>query len=402
MGKNSRGNVKSLPKHTMTIKIGIDGNEANTKKRVGIGQYAFHTITSLYALRKKEKNTSYRYVSFEIYLKDKPLSDLPTSAPWWKYKVFGPSKMWTQFALPFHLTLFRSSNIFFSPSHYAPRFLREPSVISIMDLSFFHFPELFNKKDLYQLENWTSYSVKNASKIFTISQFSKEEIIKYYQVNPDSIVVTYPGFDDNLYKKREVLKKEKEAVKKKFCVGENFILFVGTIQPRKNIVKLLDAFERIINSGQFDNFQLLLVGKKGWMYEGILTHKKYLMEEKKVIFTDFAEDEDLSLLYNLASCFILPSLYEGFGIPVIESLACGCPAVLSNVSSLPEIAGDAACFIDPTDSTSIEEGIKKVLTDALYRKNLIQKGFEQIKKFSWDLGGEQTFKTLIEVATQPK
>lgn len=380
------------------LNIGIDGNEANTKKRVGIGQYAFHMLSSLYALRKKEKNVRYKSVSFEVYLKEKPLSDLPPTSPWWKYTVFGPSKMWTQFALPFRLALFRSPQIFFSPSHYAPRFLREPSVISVMDLSFLHFPELFKKKDLYQLQNWTSYSIRKASKIFTISEFSKEEIIKYYHVDPDSIIVTYPGFDTSLYQIKDISKNVKENIYKKFGIENNFILYVGTIQPRKNIVKLLDAFENILNSKKFDNFQLLLVGKKGWMFEGILTHKKHLIEEKKVIFADFAENSDLSILYNLASCFVLPSLYEGFGIPVIEAQASGCPTVVSNVSSLPEIAGDASCYVDPTEVASIEGGLTKVLTDAVYRRDLIQRGFKQVKKFNWEKSGEISFETLLQVA----
>jgi glycosyltransferase involved in cell wall biosynthesis len=176
--------------------IGIDGNEANATRRVGVGQYAFQVLKHLEDQRPKTKDQK-----FYIYLKEEPLWDLPEETGWWKYKVFGPKKLWTQLALPLSLYLGKPRpDVFFTPSHYAPRFCPCPSVVSIMDLAFFKFPEYFRKRDLTQLKSWTAYSVRKAAKILTISEATKNDIIKYYKATKDKIVVTYPGYDREKFK----------------------------------------------------------------------------------------------------------------------------------------------------------------------------------------------------------
>jgi glycosyltransferase involved in cell wall biosynthesis len=175
--------------------IGIDGNEANVEKRVGIGEYSFELLKQF----KEYQISSFDFaqdknIKYQIYLKDKPREDLPEESAKWKYRIVGPSKLWTQIGLPFDLYFHKPRpDVFFSPTHYAPRFSPIPTVISIMDLSYIHFPELFRKSDLYQLRNWTAYSVRNAKKILTISQASKDDIIKEYGVPEDKVIVTYPG-----------------------------------------------------------------------------------------------------------------------------------------------------------------------------------------------------------------
>ena len=189
--------------------IGIDGNEANIKNRVGVGEYAFQVLKHLKKFQipptspeapRGKTSTSPRFrgaskLQFQIYLKENPLPDLPKETEGWKYKVFGPKKFWTQFALPLNLYLSRPRpDVFFTPSHYAPRFCPVPCVISIMDLSFLKFPEMFRKKDLFQLKHWTAYSVKRAVRILTISKATKDDIIRYYKVPEEKIVVTYLGY----------------------------------------------------------------------------------------------------------------------------------------------------------------------------------------------------------------
>ncbi len=360
--------------------IGIDGNEANVKNRVGIGEYAYELLLQF----KKQKTKTTKFL---IYLKDKPLLDMPEEDDGWKYKVVGPKKMWTQFALPVSLILGKvKPDIFFTPSHYAPRYAPLKTAISIMDLSYIHFPELFRKNDLYQLTNWTKYSAKNARLIFTISKSSKDDIIKEYNLDSKKVVVTYPGIKQ--------IKSMKTTDLKKFDINKDYILFVGTLQPRKNITKLIEAFSKIENK----KIDLVIVGKKGWLFEEILNSPSKFGVEKKVKFLDFVTDEDLPSLYRNAKCFVLPSLYEGFGLPVLEAMKYGCPVITSNISSLPEAGGDAAVYVDPENVDDITKKIDKVLKDEKLRKDMIKKGEAQVKKFSWEKTAKETLNALEELA----
>ncbi|MBI3985207.1 MAG: glycosyltransferase family 4 protein [Candidatus Levybacteria bacterium] len=365
--------------------IGIDGNEANVEKKVGIGEYAYELLLEFAKIQDERK------VKFEIFLKENPRSEMPPPNSNLRYRTVGPKKMWTQFGLPLNLFLGKRPDIFFTPTHYAPRFSPIPTVISIMDLSFIHFPILFAKKDLYQLTNWTKYSVKNASKIFTISQFSKSDIIDVYGVDEGKIVVTYPG----IKKPTSVRILSMDDLRKKFGIDKNYILFVGTLQPRKNIVKLIEAFSKI----EKENLILVVVGKKGWLYEDILSAPGRLGVGERVKFLDFVEDDDLPSLYKNALCFVLPSLYEGFGLPVLEAMKHGCPVLTSNVSSLPEAGGDAAIYFDPNNSDDIKEKIEKVIKNPSLRQEMIEKGYNQIKKFSWEKTAKETLKVLEELAS---
>lgn len=361
--------------------IGIDGNEANVKDRVGSGQFAFEVIHHLAIIDKKN--------SYIIYLKEKPLSDLPREDKRLKYQVFGPKKLWTQFALPLRLFLGEKVDVFFSPSHYAPRFSSVPRVITVFDLSFVFFPELFRKSDLYQLEAWTHYSVSKAKAVITISKSSKKDIQRHYNIPTSKIFVCYPGYDKKLF--RPVLdQKLIKSVKKKYKIEGDYLFFLGTIQPRKNLIRLLDAVKGL------KNIKLVISGKKGWLYEEFF--QKVGTMGDRVIVTDYAEEKDLPALFSAAKAFVLPSLYEGFGIPVLEAMACGCPVVVSDVSSLPEVVSDAGILIDPNSTKSIKEGIEEVLNDSDLARDLSQKGIVQSQKYSWEKCAEDILAVLKSVA----
>ncbi|MFH1833039.1 MAG: glycosyltransferase family 1 protein [Candidatus Levyibacteriota bacterium] len=368
--------------------IGIDGNEANVEKRVGIGEYA-------YELLRQFSKYQISNIKYQIYLKTKPIDDLPKEREGWRYRIVKPSKLWTQIGLPFDLFWHRPRpDIFFSPTHYAPRFSCVPTIVSIMDLSFIHFPELFKKSDLYQLKNWTAYSVKKASKIFAISQASKDDIIKTYGIPKEKIVVTHLGIKNQKSKIENM-----DEIKKKYGIEGNYILFVGTLQPRKNIERLIEAFSKIKNQESgIKNLELVIIGKKGWLYEDILSAPKKFGIEDKVKFLDFVSDNDLPSFYQNAVCFVLPSLYEGFGLPVLEAMQNNCPVIISNVSSLPEAGGDAALYVNPEDVSDIAEKMRLLINDENLRKELIKKGKKQIGKFSWEKTARETLKVLEEVA----
>lgn len=388
--------------------IGIDGNEANVKNRVGSGIYAYELIKQFVKLSAKrysgEQSDSRiistdsgqaRMTSFVVYLKEKPQEDFPKETENFKYFVFGPKKFWTQFALPIKLTFGSKPNVFFSPAHYGPRFSKIPYVVTIHDLSYLHFPELFRHEDLLQLTNWSKYSIKNSAAIIAPSKSTKEDIVKNYSVSPDKITVTYEGYNKEVFKAQSAPKIA--AVKKKYKIVGEYIIFVGTLQPRKNIERLIESFSNL--KFEIRNLKLVICGKKGWLYDSILEKSKTLGISNKVIFTDFVPDNDLPSLLSGAKVYVNPSLWEGFGIPVVEAQACGVPVVVSNTSSLPEIVGNSSIFVDPESAESISAGIKKVITDEKVRLDLIKKGNANLKRFSWETCAKETLKILTQFAS---
>lgn len=372
--------------------IGIDGNEANVKRRVGISEWAYWLLYYFAKLRAAGMTEH----NFVIYLKDKPVASLPPSGSGWEYKVFGPQKMWTQFALPARLLLGKKPDVFFTPSHYAPRFSVVPTVTSVMDLSYFRFSELFNKHDLYQLVNWTKYSVKQAKKVITISESSKNDIIKAYDIPAKKIAVVYPGIKQPMTLEEPHIYGIKQ-LQAKHGISDKYILFVGTLQPRKNIVRLIEAFAQLKAKTPSD-LQLVIIGKKGWQYEEILEAPEKFGVKDQVTFLQNIGDDELPLFYKNAVCYALPSLYEGFGLPVVEAMQYGCPVITSNISSLPEAGGAAALYVDPTNVDDIAEKIEKLVTHEDLRKKLIAKGHEQAKKFSWEKTAKETLAVLEDVA----
>lgn len=368
--------------------IGINGYEAvvprfgydqktNLPRRVGSSEYCFQLLLNLNKIDKKN--------NYIIYLPQNPTLDLPKESQNWHYKIIRPRRMWTLFGLSLEFLFKRSKpDVFFSPTHYLPIVAPKKSVISVLDVSYIRFPELFKSSDLNQLTKWTKYSIKKASKVFTISKASKGDIIREYGIPEDSVVVTYPGIKTIL---------DMDKLNEKYGLKKDYVLFVGTLQPRKNIVRLIEAFSKLDKS----NLDLIIVGKKGWKFEEILQAPKKFGIEDKVKFLESVTDKDLPAFYKNAICFVLPSLYEGFGLPVLEAMRYGCPVITSNISSLPEAGGDAALYIDPLNADDIKEKMESVITDSDLRENLIKKGNEQVKRFSWEKTAKETLKVLESI-----
>lgn len=372
--------------------IGIDGNEANVAKRVGVGEVAYWLLYYFAEFRESGQTKH----DFVIYLKDKPLPTLPEEQDGWRYQVVGPKKLWTQFALPLNLFTKKHLDIFFTPSHYAPRFSPVPTVVTVLDLAYLKFPELFNKSDLYQLVNWTKYSVKKAKKVITISHSSKNDIIKSYGVQDENVAVVYPGIKQLMQLEPHVYGiKQLQA---KYGLSTHYVLFVGTLQPRKNITRLVEAFAKLIEEKDLpQELQLVVVGRRGWQFEEILAAPKKFGIEERVKFLENIPDDELDVLYRHAICYVLPSLYEGFGLPVIEAMQHHCPVITSNISSLPEAGGDAALYVNPEDIDDIAQAMKKLVTNEKLRHELIEKGKKQITKFSWEKAAKETLDILEDV-----
>ena len=295
------------------MNIGINGYEAAVPRfgydsktglpnRVGSSEFSYQLIVNLFEVDRKN--------NYFIYLPVFPTNDMPKPNEKWKYIVFN-QKLWTLLGLS--KKLFENKNkldVFFAQTHYLSLLGRVPSVLLILDVSYLKFPQLFKKKDLYMLKIWGGYSIRKANRIITISNSSKNDIIKEYKVDSEKVTVVYPGVKSEIRNpKSETNSKFKmqnsKSIKEKFGIEKDYILFVGTLQPRKNIVKLVEAFAKLNQQ----TLQLVIVGKKGWQYEEILEAPRKFGVKERVLFIHNAADEDLPDLYKNAKMFVLPSLY---------------------------------------------------------------------------------------------
>lgn len=362
--------------------IGIDGNEANIKERVGSNVYAFELIK---AIEKFDKQNN-----FTIYLRQNPLSDLPKSRIGFNYRILPPKYLWTQWRLPLDLYFHKPRpDVFFTPGHYAPRFSPIPTVISILDLSFLHYPDSFQPAVLKQLNSWTKHSALHAQHILTISGATKKDIIRHYGVAPEKTTVTYPGVDDRY---REKISSQKiEQTKQKYHIKSKYIFTLGTKQPKKNLSRLVDAFSSVTQS--LSNSVTLVIAGKTWHQFTQIENGELRMENVREL--DYVQDADIPSLMKGAEAFVLPSLYEGFGIPVAEAMAVGVSVVVSNTSSLPEVVGNAGILVDPESPESIAEGLRNVLSLSREKRvQLIDTGQKQSQQFTWENCAQKTLEVL--------
>ncbi|MFA6073885.1 MAG: glycosyltransferase family 1 protein [Candidatus Woesearchaeota archaeon] len=381
------------------MNIGIDGNEANVEDRVGVNKYAFEMLWGL----KKENEKKPKPNSLIVYLKNKPLFDLPKESNYFKYKVINGRGVWiiTKFT-PYLLKNPEKIDVLFSPSHYIPSFLAIPRICSVMDLGYIENTTQFEKMVLWQLKYWTAISVFASKQVLTISEASKNDIVRHYPFASNKVTVTHLGYDKDKFNLR-VSNNLVRQLKNKYSIVEDYILFVGTLKPSKNIEGLIDAYSLLTKDKTIlDIPQLVIAGKKGWMFDDIYKKVKDLNLTDKVIFTDFIKEEEKPTLIAGSKLFILPSFWEGFGLDILSAFGCGVPVIASNVGSLPEVTGKAAVLIDPNSIESITNAIEKVLKMNKEEYNsLINLGFEQANKFSWENCSKKTLE-VIENAIRQK
>lgn len=361
--------------------IAIDGNEANVEQKVGVSVYTFQLLHYF-------KKQSGKDIRFTVYLRNKPQEDMPEKSEFFRYAVLPFPFLWSQVFLPFDLFLGKKPDVFFSPAHYAPRFSPVSTVVTVHDLSYFYYPDEFLREDLYKLKHWTAYSVKNAKKIIAVSQHTKQDLTQWYGIPENKIDVVYNGFshhpDLNTY---QVKGPASEKI-------NPYILYVGTLQPRKNIITLVKAFRMFKKT--YPRFVLKIAGKQGWMTDVILKEmNRYNKGDIELL--GYVPDEKLNELYAHAFCFVMPSLYEGFGIPLLEAMSHGCPVVSSSSSSLPEIGADSSLYFDPKSEKDLYNQLIRLQQDRKLRSHLVEKGKERVRQFSWKKCGEETLHVLTNL-----
>jgi len=284
----------------------------------------------------------------------------------------------------------KESDVIHLPNHNFARYAicrKNPFIVTVHDLVRFHFSlakETITERILLKLD---IRGIKQASHIIAVSQSTKNDLIKYLKIPDGKISVIYNGIDNGIFKPSNTKLLDKP-----------YILYVGSERPRKNLGRLFEAFAKL--KDEFPELQLVKIGIAGRSPEYRRNTMKQLASlgiTDSVIFVNYASESDLAHYYSFASLLAYPSLYEGFGLPPLEAMACGCPVVTSNTSSLPEVVGEAGIMVDPYDTDSLAQAMRKVLTDSELRDNMIRKGLEQSKRFSWEKAAEQTLEVYNKV-----
>jgi len=269
-------------------------------------------------------------------------------------------------------------NILHSQYHIPP-FIRIPSVITLHDVSYLTHPEFFPFSELIKMKLLMPYSIKKAKKIITVSNFSKMEILEKYGDIDEKICTIHNGVDEQF---KPAAEAEILKVLAKHKISRPYILSVSNLQPRKNLHGLIRTFSRILKKNKDFPCSLVITGKKLWLYDEIFSAIEPATKEK-IYFTDYVENNDLVALYSGAEMLVYPSFYEGFGLPVLEAMACGCPVIASCKSSLPEVVGNAGILVDPYNQQELSLAILTLHQDRNLQKELKEKGIKQSRKFSW-------------------
>jgi glycosyltransferase involved in cell wall biosynthesis len=371
--------------------IGIDASRATAVRRTGTENYSLNLIRELLA---QDQDRRYR-----LYFNQAPAADLfPAGADW---RVIPFPRLWTHLRLAWEM-LSDPPDLLFVPSHVLPLAHPRRTVVTVHDLGYHYYPEAHTTFQNVYLRWSTRYNARAATRLLADSQATCQDLIRYYDTPEEKIAVVYPGRDETL---APVAGEESLAgIRARYGLSESYLLYVGTLHPRKNLVRLVQAFAALLQSlaassnRRMDGLQLVLAGQKGWHYDEIFAEVRRLGLTERVVLTGYVPGADLGGLLSGALAFVFPSLYEGFGLPVLEAMACGTSVVCSATSSLPEVAGDAALLVDPLDTEEISRALYQIVVDEPLRRVLVERGFQQVQRFSWQRCAQETLQVLEEAA----
>jgi glycosyltransferase involved in cell wall biosynthesis len=366
------------------LRVGIDYTAA-VHQQAGIGRYTRGLVEALAKL-----GSEHEYVLFmaggETQIPDFRMPDnfrtrrVPLSD---RFMTI----IWHRLRLPLPVDLFTGPlDVFHSPDYVLPPLRQGRKVVTIHDLSFLRYPEGAEPSLRQYLSRAVPSAVRRADLVLADSENTKRDIIELLGVAAGKVEVLYPGVDERFrpLEDEELL----GGVSELYGLSSPFILSVGTLEPRKNLSLLFDAYVALRAAADISH-KLVIVGGKGWLYEGIFDRVQELSLEEDVIFLGFVAEKNLPALYNLADVFVFPSLYEGFGLPPLEAMACGTPIIASQSSSLPEVVGGAGLMVSSEDSKALAQAMKTVLDDPALREDLAKKGLQQARKFTWPTAAQK-------------
>jgi len=365
------------------MKVGVEISFAH--KPGGARTVAINTLKSLSRMSKSDNfviflNKKYR----ELELENVAQKVYPS--PFKKLQTLWDHVLLMHFIVPFHMKREEIEIAHFT-NNFVSFFKPCKTVVTIHDMTPFVLPEdysLFHRK-------WLKYFFRKATRLADViisdSENSKKDLVSVFNISPEKVNVIPFGIADEFFRKRDDTLKKK--IRAKYSVGDRFILNVGTLHPRKNIERICLAYKKL-REGKNISHKLVIVGRGGWSYKKFFNLPERLELTDEIIFLGNVPQEDLPVLYNSAEVFLYPSLYEGFGLPVLEAMACGIPVVTSNTSSLPEVAGGAAILVDPYNVNEIVSALYDLLTDKNLQRDMVDKGLERARKFSWDRTAKDT------------
>ena len=349
----------------------------NWYRSAGVHQYIYHLLRHL---GHADDELRYTVLLGEGVLPPEvPLASLQSR---WPTRRAAVRMLWEQLVQPRVLRRIKA-DLVHGPVFVGPLFTSCPVVVTIHDLSFIRFPYMFRPANRLYLTTLTRLSARRARRLIAVSTHAAGEATRLLGVPPQRVDVVYHGVDPAF---RPFPTDEIAAFRQRRGLPDRFVLFVGTLEPRKNLVRLVEAFARIRDG----RVRLVLAGGKGWLYDELFATVEALDLSEEVIFPGYVMSDELPLWYNAATVLAYPSVYEGFGLPVLEAQACGTPVLTAHASSLPEVAGDAALLVDPCDVEALAAGLHRLLTDETLRRQLRERGLAHAKQFSWPRAAQET------------
>jgi len=371
------------------VRIGIDARKLHD---FGIGTYIRNLLRQLARLDRETEYVLLSRPEDAAVLKALGENFRPVAETAGNYSIS------EQFRIP--LALRREGVALFHAPHYVlPPLVPCPSVVTIHDCIHLVFPQyLPNKLALGYARTSMGMAARRAARVLTVSETSKRDIIKFFGTSPDKIDVIYNSYDEQFGV--EPREEDINRVRERYQLQDEFVLYVGNVKPHKNVERLIEAFHLVRDRG-LDHLKLVIIGDAVSKYAALrrAVHRHQL--HKYVRFLGFVPEETLAIMYRLAGVFVFPSLYEGFGLPPLEAMASGTPVVVSNLSSLPEVAGNAAVLVDPYHPEAIADGIERVLTDSVFRADLRARGLARAKQFSWETSVRRVREIYGEVIDAP-
>ncbi len=379
------------------MNIGIDSSRLAVGKRTGTENYAYQVTRRLIENQQQNYTLYFNRPPSSLQLHGLTISDNV------KIRSMPFPRLWTHLRLSREM-LQHPPDALFVPAHVLPLIHPARSVVTVHDLGYLYYPEAHTANARRYLDWATRYSASKARMVICVSHATATDLTRHYAIDPAKIRVIPHGYDREQFKPVQDADLS-AATRAKYGIAPGpYLFYVGTIQPRKNLERLMEAFAALINDPDFDyparpQLQLVLGGKPGWLSEPIMARARELnLPQIKIV--GYVSDNDLPALYSGAEAFVFPSLYEGFGLPALEAMACGVPVVCSNAGSLPEVVGEAALTHHPLDTRAITWNLRRLLLSPQLQDELAIKGLKQAEKFSWDKCAAETLAAILEVCRE--